>query len=141
MDSLDTHFKDIILRHLYRMPQKQRIQKDIMSRLDTVLLPVQIISYRKQLVMEGLITESNPNEEDSPIEATLEGYKVIQLYGNYMDYVKAKKKEVSLSRESQKMQQKYLKLKFVCTIITIILSILSFITGILLSYRIQNILG
>lgn len=141
MDSLDTHFKDIILRHLYRMPQKQRIQKDIMSRLDTVLLPVQIISYRKQLVMEGLITESNPNEEDSPIEATLEGYKVIQLYGNYMDYVKAKKKEVSLSRESQKMQQKYLKLKFVCTIITIILSILSFITGILLSDRIQNILG
>jgi hypothetical protein len=123
------------------MPQKQRIQKDIMSRLDTVLLPVQIISYRKQLVMEGLITESNPNEEDSPIEATLEGYKVIQLYGNYMDYVKAKKKEVSLSRESQKMQQKYLKLKFVCTIITIILSILSFITGILLSDRIQNILG
>lgn len=91
--------------------------------------------------MEGLITESNPNEEDSPIEATLEGYKVIQLYGNYMDYVKAKKKEVSLSRESQKMQQKYLKLKFVCTIITIILSILSFITGILLSDRIQNILG
>lgn len=123
------------------MPQKQRIQKDIMSRLNTVLLPVQIISYRKQLVIEGLITESNPNEEDSPIEATPEGYKAIQLYGNYMDYVKAKKKDASLSRESQEMQQKYLKLKLVCTVITIILSILSFITGILLSDRIQNILG
>ncbi len=112
-----------------------------MSRLDTVLLPVQIISYRKQLVIEGLITESNPNEEDSLIEATPEGYKVIQLYGNYMDYVKAKKKDASLSRESKEIQQKFLKLKFVCTVITIILSILSFITGILLSDRIQNILG
>lgn len=111
-----------------------------MDTLDTKLFPEQIISYRKQLVIEGLVTELNPNEEDSLIEITPKGYKAIQIYGNYINYVRAKQQEVSLSQKHQKIQQRYLKLKVISIIVTIILSIVSFIAGILLSTPIRNIL-
>ncbi|WP_291528598.1 hypothetical protein [Bacteroides sp. UBA939] len=140
MDDFANNFKNTILLDLYKSPQKKRIQQDIFDILNIPLHPTQLISYRKQLVAEGLIREENPDEDDSPIEVTSKGYKAIQLYGSYMNYIKVQKNDALLSRESQKMQQKYLKLKYVCSIITIILSILSFIAGILLSDRIQNIL-
>ena len=86
MKSLDTHFKDIILRDLYKDPRKKRIQQDIMDKLQTKLFPEQLISYRKQLVMEGLITEEEPDEIHSLIEITPKGYEAIEKYGSYLSW-------------------------------------------------------
>lgn len=85
MDSLETHFKDIILRDLYKDPRKKRIQRDIMSWYNVTLHDLQLISYRKQLVMEGLITEEEPDEVHSLIEITPKGYEAIKKYGSYQN--------------------------------------------------------
>ena len=37
--------------------------------------------------MEGLITEENPEELDSPIEVTPKGYEVIHLHGSYGTFI------------------------------------------------------
>ena len=80
MESLDIHLKDLILRDLHKTPKKKRIQFDIFDELQISLSTEQLIGYRKQLVMEGLITEENPEELDSPIEVTPKGYEVIHLH-------------------------------------------------------------
>lgn len=121
MDGFDDNFKNTISLDLYKSPLKKRIQYDIFDLLNIRLYPSQLKSYRKQLVVEELITEYNPDEEDSFIEITPEGYKAIQVYGDYMNYIKAKQREVSLSITNQEMQQKYLKLKIISTATTIIL--------------------
>lgn len=50
-----------------------------MDELQTKLFPEQLISYRKQLVMEGLITEEEPDEVHSLVEITPKGYEAIKL--------------------------------------------------------------
>ena len=87
--------------------------------------------------MEGLITEENPEELDSPIEVTPKGYEVIHLHGSYGTFINSIQQAEVLRKESEKLQAQNLKLK---KYITITLSILSFITGILLSDLIKGII-
>lgn len=140
MDPLETHFKDIILRDLYKDPRKKYIQRDIMDYLDVKLFDVQLTSYRKQLVMEGLITEEDPDKVHSLIEITPKGYNAIQTFGSYQAYIADQQKAIKLERESAIMKSRYLKLKTISIVITTLLSILSFIAGILLSDQIKGIL-
>ncbi|MBD9170084.1 MAG: hypothetical protein EGP71_06560 [Bacteroides thetaiotaomicron] len=140
MESLDIHLKDLILRDLHKTPKKKRIQFDIFDELQISLSTEQLIGYRKQLVMEGLITEENPEDLDSPIEVTPKGYEVIHLHGSYGTFINSIQQAEVLRKESEKLQAQNLKLKKYSTIITITLSILSFITGILLSDLIKGII-
>lgn len=140
MESLDVHFKNIILQNLYRNPCKKRIQQDIMDRLDTKLFDVQLVMYRKQLVMEGLIIEENPNEVHSFIEITPKGYKAIQTFGSYQSYLSHQQKGIKIQRENEIMKSRYLKLKTISILITTLLTVLSFIAGILLSGPIKELL-
>lgn len=140
MDSLETHFKDIILRDLYKDPCKKYIQRDIMDYLDVKLFDVQLTSYRKQLVMEGLITEENPDNVHSLIQITPKGYNAIQTFGSYQAYIADQQKAIKFERESAIMKSRYLKLKTISIVITTLLSVLSFIAGILLSDQIKEIL-
>lgn len=140
MEPLETHLKGIILSNLYRDPRKKRIQHDIMDELQTKLFPEQLISYRKQLVMEGLITEEEPDEVHSLVEITPKGYEAIQTFGSYQAYIADQQKAIKLQRESEVMKSRYLRLKTISIVITTLLSILSFITGILLSDLVKGII-
>lgn len=140
MNSLDTHFKDIILRNLYKHPTSKRIQCDIMDELQVKLHPVQLVEYRKQLVIEELITEENPDEQDSPIEITAKGYEAIETFGSYQTYITNKQKSKYFQHKREIMESRYLKMKTLNIIITMILTIISFITGILLSDQIKELL-
>ena len=139
MESLEIHFKGIILSDLYCDPRKKRIQYDILDKLQIKLLPEQLISYRKQLIMEGLITEDCPDEIDSPVEITPKGYEIIHLHRSYDAYINSMKQDEELRKESERLQAKYLKLKIYNTVITIFCTIISFIAGILLSGPIKQI--
>lgn len=139
MESLEIHFKGIILSDLYCDPRKKRIQYDILDKLQIKLLPEQLISYRKQLIMEGLITEDFPDEIDSPVEITPKGYEIIHLHRSYDAYINSMKQDEELRKESERLQAKYLKLKIYNTVITIFCTIISFIAGILLSSPIKQL--
>ena len=140
MDSLDTHFKDIILRDLYTRPYKKRIQQDIMCWLNVNLTPEQLISYRKQLVVEGLIIDLCPEQDDPPIEITPEGYKAIQYFGTYQNYCQESKKMAMSEREVQYLKERNIRLKNLNIIVGTICFIIGSISGILLSAPIKNIL-
>ena len=140
MESLDIHFKDIILRNLYVSPHKKRIQYDILDELQITLFPEQLRGYRKQLVMEGLIIEENPNEIDSPIEIPPEGYQAIQIFGSYQSYIADKQDAMQMERKNEKLKLKYMKLRNINIIVTILLTFLSFIAGILLSDQVKKLL-
>ncbi|RGZ29952.1 hypothetical protein DW991_23215 [Bacteroides thetaiotaomicron] len=111
-----------------------------MDELQTKLFPEQLISYRKQLVMEGLITEEEPDEVHSLVEITPKGYEAIQTFGSYQAYIADQQKAIKLQRESEVMKSRYLRLKTISIVITTLLSILSFITGILLSDLVKGII-
>lgn len=135
MESLDTHFKDIILRDLYKDPCKKRIQHDIMDWIDIRLTDIQLITYRKQLVMEGLITEEKPDEVHSLIAITPKGYEVIERYGNYQSFLEAKEMDTINNTKLTTLNIKQLRIKNLSILINIILAIL----GILLtSYTIYQ---
>lgn len=129
MDSLETHFKDIILRDLYKDPRRKRIQRDIMSWYDINLLDTQLISYRKQLVMEGLITEEDPDEVHSLIEITPKGYEAIKKYGSYQSFLDANTMDAINNTKLTTLNIKQLRIKNLSILINIILAIL----GILLT--------
>jgi hypothetical protein len=138
-DFLGNKFKGIILSALYRNPTKKRIQHDIMDPLEVRLFPVQLLSYRKQLVMEGLITDDGSNEVDALIEITPKGYEAIQQYGGYMEYREAQLKEKENKLAYQELERKYLRYKIRSILVAIVLSIASFITGILLSNQVREL--
>lgn len=129
MDSLETHFKDIILRDLYKDPRKKRIQRDIMSWYNVTLHDLQLISYRKQLVMEGLITEEEPDEVHSLIEITPKGYEAIKKYGSYQSFLDANTIDAINNTKLTTLNIKQLRIKNLSILINIILAIL----GILLT--------
>lgn len=111
-----------------------------MDWIDVKLLDTQLITYRKQLVMEGLITEEEPDEVHSLIEITPKGYEAIQTFGSYQAYIIDQQRAIKIQRESEIMKSRYLRLKIIGIIITTSLSILSFIAGILLSDQVKGIL-
>lgn len=137
---LGVKMKNTILCDLYKLPVRKRIQKDIFTPLDIHLHSVQLFTYRKQLVAEGLVQEFNPAEEDCEIEITTKGYEAIQLHGNYQNYCMEKKKQVLSERSLQYLKERNLRLKNLNIIISIISFITGSITGVLLSDPIRNIL-
>lgn len=140
MESLHIHFKDIILRNLYSDPRKKRIQQDIMDWSGTKLHDAQLISYRKQLVKEELITEEEPDAVDSLIEITSKGYEAIQAFGSYQAYIADQQRVIKLQRESEIMKSRYLKLKTISVVVTTLLTALSFIAGVLLSDQVKELI-
>lgn len=54
--------------------------------------------------MEGLITEENPEDLDSPIEVTPKGYEVIHLHGSYGTFINSIQQAEVLKKESEKLQ-------------------------------------
>ena len=90
--------------------------------------------------MEGLIIEENPNEIDSPIEITPEGYQAIQIFGSYQSYIADKQDAMQMERKNEKLKLKYMKLRNINIIVTILLTFLSFIAGILLSDQVKKLL-
>lgn len=140
MDSFDDNFKNTILLDLYKSPLKKRIQYDIFDLLNIRLYPSQLKSYRKQLVAEGLIKEENSDEEDSPIEITPEGYRAIQLFGTYQEYLKESKKMALSEREVLYLKERNIRLRNLNIIVGTICFIVGSISGILLSDPIKSIL-
>lgn len=80
----------------------------------------QLIGYRKQLVMEGLITEENREELDSPIEVTPKGYEVIHLHGSYGTFINSIQQAEVLRKESEKLQAQNLKLKSIVLLLLLL---------------------
>nr|DAJ14679.1 MAG TPA: Transcriptional regulator, MarR/EmrR family, emrR, transcriptional regulator, DNA-binding [Siphoviridae sp. ctEfY6] len=135
MESLETHFKGIILNNLHHDPRRKRIQHDIMDWINVKLADVQLITYRKQLVMEGLITEEEPDEVHSLIAITPKGYEVIERYGNYQSFLEAQTMDTINNTKLTTLNIKQLRIKNLSILINIILAIL----GILLtSYTIYQ---
>lgn len=135
MESLDTHFKGIILSAFRRDPRKKRIQHDIMDWIDVKLTDIQLITYRKQLVMEGLITEEEPDEVNSLIEITPKGYDIIEKYGNYQSFLAAKAIDTINNTKLTTLNIKQLRIKNLSILINIILAILGIL---LISYTIYQ---
>ncbi|WP_212114264.1 hypothetical protein [Bacteroides pyogenes] len=129
MKSLETHFKSIILSDLHHDPRKKRIQHDIMSWIGVNLMDVQLMAYRKQLVMEGLITEESPDEIHSFIEITPKGYEAIEKYGSYQSFLEAQTMEITNKTKLTTLNIKQLRIKNLSILINIILAVL----GILLT--------
>lgn len=133
---LDAEMKDTILRDLYKIPVRKKIQRDIFGALGINLHQVQLYAYRKQLVAEGMIAECNPQEEDCEVEITVKGYEAIQMFGSYQAYCKEKKKQAMSERSLQYLKERNLRL----VNMNIIVGIITFIAGILLSDQVKNIL-
>ena len=103
--------------------------------IDVKLTDIQLITYRKQLVMEGLITEEEPDEVNSLIEITPKGYDIIEKYGNYQFFLAAKAIDTINNTKLTTLNIKQLRIKNLSILINIILAIL----GILLtSYTIYQ---
>lgn len=139
-DDLGAKMKNTILCDLYKLPVRKRIQKDIFAPLDIHLHNVQLYTYRKQLIAEGLIQEHNPTEDDCEVEITMKGYEAIQLHGSYQAYCTEKKKQAMTERSLQYLKERNLRLKNLNIIVGLISFITGSITGILLSDPIRNIL-
>ena len=98
------------------------------------------MNYKLNYFLEGLITEEEPDEVHSLVEITPKGYEAIQTFGSYQAYIANQQKAIKLQRESEIMKSRYLRLKTISIVITTLLSILSFITGILLSDLVKGII-
>lgn len=139
-DDLGAKMKNTILCDLYKLPVRKRIQKDIFAPLDIHLHNVQLYTYRKQLIAEGLIQEHNPTEGDCEVEITMKGYEAIQLHGSYQAYCTEKKKQAMTERSLQYLKERNLRLKNLNIIVGLISFITGSIAGFLLSDPIRNIL-
>lgn len=128
--------KNIILCNLYKLPTKKRIQRDIFDELKIHLHTVQLYMYRKQLVAEGLIEEIDEKEEDCEVKITVKGYEAIQLYGSYKAYCIEKQKQTMSERNLQYLKETNLRL----VNLNILVGIVTFILGVLLSDPLKNLL-
>lgn len=136
MNNTDDDNKSVILETLHRIPDKLSIKKDIFDVLRKDIQLKQIVLYRKQLIKEGLITEENPDDPDSRVEITTEGYNAIEFYGNYIAYKKEQEKLYKSRKNLEYLREKNVRLNN----INVIIGIISFIAGILLSDPIKSIL-
>ena len=139
MTSLNSKNKNTIMMALYARPIPQRIQSDIMNPLGITLIKEQIDNCRSQLIIENIIKEELSLEKEVPVIITPHGYKMIERYGSYIDYKLAEKNEFFGKLEHDKLQRQMLKVKITATLITVIMSVISFIAGILLSNPIKSI--
>lgn len=136
MDYTDDQLKNIILQVLHRIPDKLSIQKNILSPLKIELDASRLSIIRNQLVKEGLLMEEDSKDSNSLVEITKAGYDAIEFYGNYANYKKQQDKFRRLRQETAYLKARNLRLKNV----NMIVGIISFILGILLSDPIKSIL-
>lgn len=136
MNYTDDQLKSLILEALHRIPDKLSIRKSILEPLGIDIELHTIAICEKQLIKEGLIIEVSPGDPDSIVEITTEGYNAIEFYGNYLAYKKEQEKLFKSRKNLEYLHEKNIRLNN----INIIIGIISFIAGILLSDPIKNIL-
>lgn len=134
----DDEIKNKILLVLHKIPDALSIQRNVLEPLNIQLDTSRIMMIRKQLVIEGLITERDPKDIQSLIEITPEGYYAVDVFEDYHSYKLHKKQGVALQREVDVLNMKYLRLKTVSIVMTIVATIISFISGVLLSTPIKE---
>lgn len=132
----DEEFADVVMEALHGIPDYLSIHHNIVEPLKLNISEVRIRIVCRRLLLEGLIEESNFGPKGTLIRITQEGYKAISLFNTYTNYKKEAKK-ISLSeREITYLKEKNIRLKN----LNLIIGIVSFIAGILLSAPIKNIL-
>lgn len=134
----DEKLTTIILQVLHRIPNYISVQNNILIPLKIEIDDVQIMLIRKRLVLEGLIVEKDPDSIKSLIKITPEGYQAIDVFEDYLSYKQHKKQGVTLQREFDVLNIKYLRLKSISISITIMATIISFMSGVLLSDPIKE---
>lgn len=132
----DEEFADTVMEALYRIPDYLSIHRNIVEPLNLKIDEIHIRIVCRRLLLEGLIEECNSDQKGSLVRITQEGYKAINLFDTYTSYKKEAKK-ISLSeREITYLKEKNIRLKN----LNLIIGIVSFIAGILLSTPIKSIL-
>ena len=63
-----------------------------------------------------------------------------QTFGSYQSYIADKQDAMQMERKNEKLKLKYMKLRNINIIVTILLIFLSFIAGILLSDQVKKLL-
>lgn len=129
----DEKLANIILQVLHRIPDYISLQSNVFLPLNIEVDNARIMLIRKRLVLEGLIIEKEPASVDSLIKITPEGYQAIDVFEDYPSYKQHKRQGVTLQREVDVLNVKYLRLKNISISITIIATIISFMSGVLLS--------
>lgn len=102
--------------------------------------PIDAVIAINQLLAEGLIKK----EENGDISLTPKGYKVIQIYGNYREYLHALEKR-RIDREKEKQLDSKVKKSTILSnylnATSAICSIVGFIAGVLSADQIKRILA
>ncbi len=132
----DNRLADIILQALYHVPDYLSIQDNILVPLKVEETDKKIMLIRRRLFMQGMIEEQDSADIYSLVKITPKGYQAIDLYGTYDAYCKEQKKMKLSQREILYLKERNIRLKN----LNIIIGIISFIGGILLSSPIKNIL-
>lgn len=132
----DNRLADIILQALYHVPDFLSIQDNILAPLKIEVTDKKIMLIRRHLFMQGMIEEQDSNDVYSLVKITPEGYQAIDLFGTYDAYCKEQKKMALSQREILYLKERNIRLKN----LNIIIGIISFIAGILLSSPIKSIL-
>lgn len=132
----DSRLADIILQALYHVPDHLSIQDNILAPLRIEVSTKKIMLIRRHLFMQGLIEEQDSDDVSSLVKITVKGYQIIDLYGTYDAYCKEQKRMSLTQREILYLKERNIRLKN----LNIVIGIIAFITGILLSSPIKNIL-
>lgn len=132
----DNRLADIILQALYHVPDYLSIQDNILYPLKIEVTDEKIMLIRRRLFMQGMIEEQDPDDVHSLVKITPKGYQAIDLFATYDAYCKEQKRMKISQREILYLKEKNIRLKN----LNIVIGIISFIAGILLSSPIKNIL-
>ena len=127
---------DIILQALHHIPDYLSIRDNILTPLKIDVSDKEVMLIRRRLAMLDLIEEQEPNSPVSLIKITPKGYQAIEYFGTYEAYCKEQKKLATSEREILYLKEKNIRLKN----LNIIIGIISFIAGLLLSTPARNIL-
>ena len=96
----------------------------------------EVMLIRRRLSMLDLIVEQYPDSPESLIKITPKGYQAIEYFGTYEAYCKEQKKTALTERRIRYLEEKNIQLKN----LNIIVGLVSFIIGILLSSPLKSIL-
>ena len=135
MDQSDK-LADIILQALHHIPDYLSVQDNILKPLNMDITDKEIMLVRKRLSMLDLIVEQYPESPKSLIKITPKGYQAIEYFGTYEAYSKEQKKTALTERRIRYLEEKNIELKN----LNIIVGVISFIIGILLSGPLKSML-
>lgn len=129
-------FADVVMEVLYGIPDYLSVNRNIVEPLKLNINEVRIRIVCRRLLLEGLIEECDFGPKGTLIRITKEGYKAISLFDTYTNYKKEAKKIAISEREITYLKEKNIRLKN----LNLIIGVVSFIAGILLSAPIKSIL-